>query len=139
MFPSKRIAAVGAVAGLAALGVAAMPSQANAWWRGPGFGISLWVPPVVVAPAPVYAPPPVYYAPPPASYAPPPASLRCAARRVLRWAAAVPARVGAAALGERRLGCRSLGVTVRPWTGPPDYRGPDHLGPDHLGPDHRKA
>ena len=73
MFPSKRIAAVGAVAGLAALGVAAMPSQANAWWRGPGFGISLWVPPVVVAPAPVYAPPPVYHAPPPAYYAPPPA------------------------------------------------------------------
>ena len=73
MFPSKRIAAVSAVAGLAALGVAAMPTQANAWWRGPGFGISLWVPPVVVAP-PVYAPPPVYYAPPPAYYGAPPAA-----------------------------------------------------------------
>jgi hypothetical protein len=67
MFTAKRLAAISAVAGLAALGVAAMPGQAHAWWRGPGIGFGLWVPPVVVAPPPVYyAPPPVaYYAPPP--------------------------------------------------------------------------
>jgi hypothetical protein len=68
----KRLGAISAVAGLAALGVAAMPGQANAWWRGPGIGIGLWVPPVVVAPPPVYAPPPAYYAPPAAYYAPAP-------------------------------------------------------------------
>ena len=68
MLTFKRLAAIGAVAGLAALGVAAMPGQANAGWRGPGIGICIWVPPVVVAPAPVYVPPPAYYAPPPVAY-----------------------------------------------------------------------
>jgi hypothetical protein len=62
----KRVATLGAVAGLAALGVTAMPQEANAWWRG-GYGVGIWVPPVVVAP-----PPPVYYAPPPVAYVPPP-------------------------------------------------------------------
>jgi hypothetical protein len=62
----KRVATLGAVAGMAALGVIAMPHQANAWWRG-GYGVGIWVPPVVVAP-----PPPVYYAPPPVAYVPPP-------------------------------------------------------------------
>ena len=71
MMSFKRLGAISAVAGLAALGVAAMPGQANAWWRGPGVGIGIWVPPVVVAPAPVYAPPPAYYAPPPVAYYPP--------------------------------------------------------------------
>jgi hypothetical protein len=75
MFSIKRLGAISAVAGLAALGVAAMPGQANAWWRGPGIGpgigIGIWVPPVVVAPAPIYAPPPAYYAPPPVAYYPP--------------------------------------------------------------------
>ena len=70
MFALKRLGAISAVTGLAVLGVATMPSPANAWWRG-GIGIGVYVPPVVVAPAPVYAPP-VYYAPPPAAYYPPP-------------------------------------------------------------------
>ncbi len=69
--PYRRLGAIGAVAGLAALGVAAMPGQAQAWWRGPGFGIGIALPPIVVAP-PVYAPPPIYYAPPPAAYYPAP-------------------------------------------------------------------
>jgi len=68
MLTFKRLAAIGAVAGLAALGVAAMPGQANAGWRGPGIGIGIWVPPIVVAPPPVYVPPPAYYAPPPVAY-----------------------------------------------------------------------
>jgi hypothetical protein len=72
MFTAKRLGAISAVAGLAAIGVAAMPGQAQAWWRGPGIGIGIWVPPVVVAPAPVYVPPPAYYAPPPVAYYPPP-------------------------------------------------------------------
>ena len=38
MFTLKRLGVISAVAGLAALGVAAMPGQANAWWRGPGIG-----------------------------------------------------------------------------------------------------
>jgi hypothetical protein len=82
MFAFKRLGAVSAVAGLAALGVAAMPGEANAWWRGGGIGIGVYLPPVVVAPAPVYAPPayyvppaygpPAYYAPPAPAYYPPP-------------------------------------------------------------------
>jgi hypothetical protein len=67
----KRLGGVAAVAGLAAVGVAAMPHDANAWWRG---GVGVWVPPVVVGPPvywpPVYAPPPVAYVPPPAYYPP---------------------------------------------------------------------
>jgi hypothetical protein len=64
---SKRIGAIAVIAGLAAVGVAALPHPAEAWWRGGccRVGIGLWVPPVVVAPAPVFAPPPVYYAPRP--------------------------------------------------------------------------
>jgi hypothetical protein len=70
---SRRLGAIAAVAGLAALGVASLPHPAEAWWRGPWCcTIGVWVPPVVVAPAPVYAPPPVYYAPPAVAYAPPP-------------------------------------------------------------------
>ena len=57
----KRLGTVAAVAGLAAVGIAAAPDQAEAWWRG-GYGVGIWIPPVVVAPPPVYyAPPPVYY------------------------------------------------------------------------------
>jgi hypothetical protein len=62
----KRFGTVAAVAALAALGVAALPQQANAWWRG-GVGVGIWVPPVVVAP-PAYYPPPVAYYPSPAPY-----------------------------------------------------------------------
>lgn len=63
-------AAIGLIA-LAALGVAALPAPAKAWWRG-GVGFGIVVPPVVVSPAPVYVPPPTYYRPPPVVYAPPP-------------------------------------------------------------------
>lgn len=72
----KRLASIVAVAGLAALGIAAMPHDAKAWVR---YGV--FVPPVVIGPAyvpapvpaPVYVAPPVAYAPPPpyAYYAPP--------------------------------------------------------------------
>jgi hypothetical protein len=73
---NRRLGALLAVAGLAAIGITALPGEANAWWRGGwccGVGFGVVVPPVVVAP-PVYAPPPVYYAPPPAYYAPPQAA-----------------------------------------------------------------
>jgi hypothetical protein len=61
------------MAGLAVIGIAALPGSAHAWWRG-GVAVGIVAPPVVVAP-PVYAaPPPVVYAPPPpVVYAPPPA------------------------------------------------------------------
>jgi hypothetical protein len=75
MFTIKRFGAMAAVLGLVAIGVAAMPGKAEAYWRGGwccGVGIGVVVPPIVVAPAPVYVPPPVYYAPPPAGYYPPP-------------------------------------------------------------------
>ena len=53
---TKRIAATCAVLGLAAVGVAAAPKPANAWWYhhgyGYGWGVGVFVPPVVVAPAP---------------------------------------------------------------------------------------
>ena len=68
----KRLASAAAILGLAAIGIPAMPASANAWWRGPGVGIGIFVPPIYVAPPPYYGPPP-YYAPPPvAYYAPPP-------------------------------------------------------------------
>ena len=72
---SKRLCAGLAVAAFAAIGVAAAPTPAEAWWRGGwccGFGVGFVLPPIVVAP-PVYAPPPppAYYPPPPAYYAPP--------------------------------------------------------------------
>jgi hypothetical protein len=67
MFALKRLGTVAVVAGLASVGVAAMPHEAKAWWRG-GVGVGIWVPPVVVAPPPVYVAPPVAYAPPPVYY-----------------------------------------------------------------------
>jgi len=71
----KRIGTLMAVAGLAAIGIAAAPHEAKAWWRG-GYGVGIWIPPVVVAP------PPVYYAPPPVAYAAPPPAYYVAPRRV---------------------------------------------------------
>ena len=86
----KRLGGVAAVAGLAAVGVAAMPHNANAWWSG-GYRVGIWVPPVVVAP-PVYAPPPVAYIP----------------RRRLT----IPRRAayGCPRTGKALLGARSLGL-----------------------------
>ena len=69
MFRYSRLGAALGVAGLAAIGITALPSPAEAWWCC-RVGIGIGIPPVVVAP-PVYAPPPVYYAPPPAYYYPP--------------------------------------------------------------------
>jgi hypothetical protein len=67
-----KLASVAAVIGLAAVGIAAVPHDAKAWWHGGG-GFGIYVPPVVVAPPVVY-PPPVYVAPP-VAYAPPPVYL----------------------------------------------------------------
>ncbi len=70
---SKRLGGVVAAAALIAVGVAALPSRAEAYWAWRG-GVRVWIAP----PAVVYAPPPpVYYAPrrvyvaPPVVYAPP--------------------------------------------------------------------
>lgn len=68
---SKRLASAAAIVGLAAAGIAGVPHDAKAWWRG-GYGVGIYVPPVVLGPPAVYAPPPVYYAPPPVAYYPPP-------------------------------------------------------------------
>jgi hypothetical protein len=62
----RHFASIAAVLGLAAVGVAAVPHDAKAWWH-EGIGIGVVVPPVVVAP-----PPPVYYPAPPVAYVPPP-------------------------------------------------------------------
>ncbi len=68
MVTTKRLASIAAVLGLAIIGVTAMPHDANAWWRR-GFGVGVYVPPVVVAPPfyaqPTYVGPPVAYYPPP--------------------------------------------------------------------------
>jgi hypothetical protein len=71
MVLTKRLRRIAAGASLAAIGIAGVPGYAHAWWRA-GYGIGIWVPPIVVAPPPVYVPPPAYY-PPPVVYAPPPA------------------------------------------------------------------
>nr|WP_294543763.1 hypothetical protein [uncultured Rhodopila sp.] len=65
-----KLAPAAAVLGLAAAGFAAAPQDARAWWAG-GYGIGIYVPPMVVAPPVIYPPPPVYVAPP-VVYAPPP-------------------------------------------------------------------
>jgi hypothetical protein len=87
MVKMNRLASIAAVAGLAAVGVAVMPHDAKAWWRG-GVGFGVVLPPVVVAPEPVYAAPvyaapvyaPPYYVAPPVVYAPPPAYVAPAGR-----------------------------------------------------------
>ncbi|HUB16392.1 MAG TPA: hypothetical protein VMB34_30905 [Acetobacteraceae bacterium] len=68
----RRMVAGCGMLGLAAVGVAAAPQPAEAWWHG-GWccAVGIGLPPVVVAPAPVYVPPPAYYAPPPAYYGAP--------------------------------------------------------------------
>ena len=67
----RRLASIAAILGLATVGVAALPHDANAWWRGGGVGIGIYLPPVILGPPAYYAPPPAYYAPP-VYYAPPP-------------------------------------------------------------------
>ena len=74
---TRRITATAALFGLAAVGLAAAPKPANAWWYHHGYccgwGVGVVIPPVVVAPPPAYyAPPTAYYAPYPAYYTPPP-------------------------------------------------------------------
>jgi len=70
----RRLGGLAAVAGLAAVTLAATPGSAHAWWRS-GVHVGIWVPPVVIAPPPVYVPRPVYVPPPvypaPYAYAPP--------------------------------------------------------------------
>jgi hypothetical protein len=63
-----RIRAAGALLGIATIGMTAAPKPANAWWHDYGWGVGVYVPPVVVAPPVFYAPPPYYN--PPAYYAP---------------------------------------------------------------------
>ncbi len=86
MLPWKRLGMGAVLAGLVAVGVTAMPHDANAWWQG-GYGVGVVVPPVVVAPPVFVAPPvvavpayrpPVYVAP---GYGPPPVGF-VAPRRV---------------------------------------------------------
>jgi hypothetical protein len=60
-----------AAAALGAAGALALPSDAQAYWRG-GVWVGVGGGPFYYAPPPVYVPPPVYYAPPPVVYAPPP-------------------------------------------------------------------
>ena len=62
---ARKIATIGAAVGLACIAIAAAPNPAKAWWHHYGWGVGIFLPPVVVAPPPVYYPPPaVYYAPP---------------------------------------------------------------------------
>jgi hypothetical protein len=74
----KRLASAAALLGLVAIGTAAAPKPANAWWAHGGWccSVGVYVPPVVIAPPVVVAPAPVYeapayYGPAPAYYAPP--------------------------------------------------------------------
>jgi hypothetical protein len=75
---NKRLGGLIAGAALVAVGVAALPSHAQAWWGYRG-GVRVWfpvpVPHLVVRPPVVYAPPvyaPPVYAPPPVAYVAPP-------------------------------------------------------------------
>lgn len=55
---ARRIAVTCTVLGLAAIGVAAAPKPAYAWWHGYGWGVGIYVPPVVVASPPITLRPP---------------------------------------------------------------------------------
>ncbi len=68
---ARKIATTCTVLGLATIGIAAAPKPANAWWHPYGWGVGVYVPPVVVAPPPAYYPAPAYYSAP--AYYPPPA------------------------------------------------------------------
>ena len=70
MVKAKRLASVAAVLGLAVVGVTATPHEAKAWWRG-GWGVGVWVPPVVVAPPASMGRPRLPMSPPPPAYYPP--------------------------------------------------------------------
>jgi hypothetical protein len=70
---TKRIAAIGAVLGLATVGIAAAPKPAAAWWNHYGYGwggVGVYGPPVYAAPPPAYYPAPAYYAPPQRAWIP---------------------------------------------------------------------
>jgi hypothetical protein len=71
----KRFGTLAACIGLAAVGVAALPGHAQAWWAWRG-GVRVWIPaPGVVVGPPAYyypPPPPVYYGPRVVYAAPPP-------------------------------------------------------------------
>jgi hypothetical protein len=109
---TNRLASVTAVLGLAAAGVAAAPHDAKAWWRG-GYGVGIWVPPIVVAP------PPVYYPPPPVAYVPPRVSPTSGRRaRITRHPAAYGSRAtGTDVTGSAATGRRAPGTESRPGTG----------------------
>jgi len=66
---ARKIIATGTILGLAAIGIAAAPKPANAWYNGYGYGYGVYAPPVVVAPPPAYYAPPAYY--PAQAYYPP--------------------------------------------------------------------
>ena len=67
---ARKFATTCTVLGLAIVGIAAAPKPANAWWHTYGWGVGVYVPPVVVAPPPAYYPAPASY-PAPAYYPPP--------------------------------------------------------------------
>ncbi len=65
---NKRLGTLAALVALTAVGIAALPSHAQAWWAWRG-GVRVWIP----GPAYAYVPPPVvYYAPPRPYYVAPP-------------------------------------------------------------------
>jgi hypothetical protein len=68
MVTPKRLTSIAVVAALTIVGIAALPQEAKAWWRG-----GVWVPSVVIGSPVIVAPPRVYYSRPPVVvYGPPP-------------------------------------------------------------------
>ena len=61
---ARKITATCAILGVATIGIAAAPKQANAWWNGYYGGVYVPPPVVVAPPPPAYYPAPAYYAPP---------------------------------------------------------------------------
>ena len=62
---ARKIATAGTALGFALIAIVAVPKPAEAWWHHYGWGVGVYLPPVIVAP------PPAYYPPPPSYYAPP--------------------------------------------------------------------
>jgi hypothetical protein len=67
---ARKLATMGTALGLAFIAIAAAPKPAEAWWHHYGWGVGVYLPPVIVAPPPVYYPPPPYYAPPARAWIP---------------------------------------------------------------------
>ena len=103
----RRLASVAAILALATAGVAALPHDANAWWRGGGVGIGIYLPPVIVGP-PAYT-----RRHPPITRRRRPITHRRSTTRRPRPIMRRPATIGCPPIGKAATGSAATGARVR--------------------------